>query len=239
VLANLPSNGAGRRLLDAGSGFRFFTALLAQRGFDVEACDQDASIGPRLDEVAARDDLSIDFTTQDLTQLRYPDASFDHICCVSVLEHTRDPAAIAREFQRCLKPGGSLLLTFDVSAAGDRDIPLVRVRELLDVLEGLFEPLHPFYGKQWLDESALESATELLRTTWFRKHQPERLPWRFVSRAYLHGLLRGRLRRPFFDLTVIAMALATREFEGDGNQPRESESDGGSSNVDATRSDRV
>ena len=42
---------------------------------------------------------------------------------------------------------------------------------------------------------------------WFRRYRPEMLPWRFVSRAGLKNLLRGRLGRPFFDLAVIGLVL--------------------------------
>lgn len=207
VLANLPVDGGGRRVLDAGSGYRFFTPLLAARGFEVDACDLDPSIGPRLDEVAARADLSIEFTTQDLTRLSYPDDCFDYVCCISVLEHTADPEQVVMEFQRCLAPGGILLLTFDVSVAGDRDISVDRARSLIEKWHHLFEPVHPFCGDQWLDPRTLGAATEPLRTSWFRRHRPDALPWRFVSRTFVRGLRRGRLRRPFFDLAVIGLAL--------------------------------
>ena len=208
VLGNLPLDGGGRRLLDAGSGYRFFTPMLAKRGFEVDACDLDPGIGPRLDEVAARDDLPIEFTSQDLTKMGYADASFDYICCVSVLEHAADPEGIAAEFHRCLKPGGTLLLTFDVSIRGDRHIPVPRARDLVGRLFELFTPRFPFAGRDWLeDASVLAESDEALRTTWFRRHRPELLPWRFLSRAFLQNLLRGRVGRPFFDLSVVGLVL--------------------------------
>jgi SAM-dependent methyltransferase len=207
VLANLPAEGSGRRILDAGSGYRFFVPMLARLGFDVDACDLDASLGPKYDEIAARYDVAIEFAQQDLARLTYADATFDYICCISVLEHTRDPAAIVREFERCLKPGGSLLLTFDVSVHGDRDIPLDAAKSLVGQLEEAFEPAQPFSGREYFDPDVLAEADEVLRTEWFRIYQPERLPWRFVSRAGLRNLLRGRIGRPFFDLAVVGMVL--------------------------------
>jgi len=207
VLANLPSDGIGRRILDAGSGFRFFAPLLARRGFDVEACDLDPSIGPKYDEVAARFDLSIDFSQQDLAKLTFPDDCFDHICCISVLEHAQDPVAIVRGFRRCLKVGGTPLLTFDVSVGGDRDIPIDAARDLVDVLEREFAPVTPFEDRSLFAPAVLGESEEVLRTEWFRRYQPELLPWRFVSRAGLRNLLRGRIGRPFFDLTVIGLVL--------------------------------
>ena len=42
--------------------------------------------------------------------LPYPDGSVDGFVCVAVLEHVPDPARALREMQRCLKPGGKVLL---------------------------------------------------------------------------------------------------------------------------------
>jgi len=216
VLANLPEDGLDRRILDAGSGYRFFTPLLARRGFDVDACDLDAAIGPKYDEIAAQYDLSIEFAQQDLAKLTYPADCFDHICCISVLEHTRDPAAILQEFHRCLKPGGTLLLTFDVSIHGDRDIPVAKAQDLVEQLERSFTPVTPFANPQYFDAALLAESDEVLRTSWFRRYHPELLPWRFVSRAGLRNLLRGRIGRPFFDLTVIGLVLRKDGQSGSG-----------------------
>jgi SAM-dependent methyltransferase len=207
VLANLPSEGIGRRILDAGSGYRFFAPMLARRGFEVDACDLEASIGPKYDEIAAQYDLAIEFTQQDLSKMTYPDESFDCISCISVLEHARNRVEIVREFRRCLKAGGTLLLTFDVSVGGERDIPLPAAKELIDLLEDEFAPATPFAGRQYLDPAILSRADEVLRTEWFRRYRPELLPWRFISRAGLTNLLQGRIGRPFFDLAVVGLVL--------------------------------
>jgi len=207
VVANLPAEGIGRRVLDAGSGYRFFAPMLARRGFEVDACDLDASIGPKYDEIAAQYDIAIEFTQQDLSKMTYPDESFDYICCVSVLEHIRDRAEIVREFRRCLKSGGSLLLTFDVSVHGERDIPVEGVKDLIDLLEEEFAPVTPFADRQYLDQAVISRADDLLRTKWFRRHRPELLPWRFFSRAGLKHVLRGKIGRPFFDLAVVGLVL--------------------------------
>jgi SAM-dependent methyltransferase len=207
VLANLPADGGGKRILDAGSGYRFFAPLLAKRGFEVDTCDLDASIGPKYDEIAARYDIAIEFTQQELSKVTYADDTFDFICCISVLEHTAAPDEIVREFRRCLKPGGKLLLTFDVSVHGDRDIPVAAARDLIRLLEQELTPATPFVGSEYLDESALACADEVLRTEWFRRHRPDLLPWRIISRASLQNLRRGRLGRPFFDLAVVGLVL--------------------------------
>ena len=213
VLANLPSDGAGRQLLDAGSGYRFLTPLFARRGFEVHACDVDASVGRRLDALAEQENLPIRFTRQDLARMDYPDESFDAIVCVSVLEHAHDPWPVVAELRRCLRAGGTLILTFDVSVRGDRDIPVHRARDLIELLERELEPRHAFTDSHLLDEAALATSEDVLRTEWFRRHQPELLPWRRISKTGLANLRRGRLGRPFFDLAVVGLILTKRPPE--------------------------
>jgi len=210
VLANLPADGTGKRILDAGCGYRFFAPLLAKRGFEVDTCDLDASIGPKYDEIAARHDIAIEFTQQDLATLSYADETFDFICCIGVLEHARDRAAIVRELRRCLKPGGMLLLTFGVSVHGEREISIAGTKELIHLLEQELIPMTPFCYSSHLDESVLSRDEEVLRTEWYRRHRPELLPWRIISRASLQNLRRGRFGRPFFDLAVVGLALSKR-----------------------------
>lgn len=47
----------------------------------------------------------------DVTRLSEPDASFDTILCLEVLEYVANPVAALREFRRVLRPGGTLVLS--------------------------------------------------------------------------------------------------------------------------------
>jgi len=210
TLANIPEDGGGLRILDAGSGYRFFTFMLAKRGFDLHACDLDASIGPRIRKTASKYDLSIDFTRQDLSNMDYPDALFDYVACISVLEHTGDPQAVVKELQRILKPGGRLLVTFDVSLDGDRDIPIEKVQQLLKVMERRFVGVYPFEDEDLLNTGVLNASEDILTTQWFREHAPELLPWRMISKTGLRNMVRGTFGRPFFSLSVMGMVLAKK-----------------------------
>ena len=63
-------------------------------------------------------DPALDLRIEDATALTFPDDTFDHCICVSVVEHIgggKDADAVS-EIWRVLKPGGTLHLTTDVAA---------------------------------------------------------------------------------------------------------------------------
>jgi SAM-dependent methyltransferase len=64
-------------------------------------------------------DPRLSLAVADATALPFPDASFDHCICVSVVEHIPDGGAATAlaEIWRVLRPGGTLHLTTDVSAS--------------------------------------------------------------------------------------------------------------------------
>jgi SAM-dependent methyltransferase len=55
----------------------------------------------------------IRYEHQDITQTTYPNARFDAITCLSVIEHGVDLAAYFKEMARILKPGGLLITSTD------------------------------------------------------------------------------------------------------------------------------
>jgi SAM-dependent methyltransferase len=68
-------------------------------------------------------DAGLDLRVEDATALSFPDATFDHCICISVVEHigaARDTVALA-ELWRVLAPGGILHLTTNV-ASTPRDV---------------------------------------------------------------------------------------------------------------------
>ena len=96
------------KALDAGSGITPFGHALAARGWDVTACDFD---GHLMRELAAADmasvyGSSVRYEQQDLTRLTYPDAAFDVVTSVSVIEHIGAPSdrTAFAELRRVLKP---------------------------------------------------------------------------------------------------------------------------------------
>jgi len=68
----------------------------------------------------------VEYIRADLTRLPFSDASFDLVSCISVLEHMPADTRVrgVQEMARVLKPGGQLLLTYDLQ---ERDL----TRELI------------------------------------------------------------------------------------------------------------
>lgn len=106
--------GAGKitgEILDMGAGSGYLTRLLSDarvrsglpRGKGLSACDMDA--GPFSAE-------GVPFTRCNVDEgLPYPDASFDAVVAIEVMEHTRTPYRVLGEIARVLRPGGMLIFS--------------------------------------------------------------------------------------------------------------------------------
>ncbi len=105
------------RVLNAGSGLTFFPFLVAEHfpGIQVLCCDDDSSLAEPYRHVHHCVAAGVSFKIAGLETLPYPDGSQDAIYCVSVLEHTTSYRAILNEFARILRPGGTLIVTFNDS----------------------------------------------------------------------------------------------------------------------------
>jgi glycosyltransferase involved in cell wall biosynthesis/SAM-dependent methyltransferase len=128
---------APMRVLDVGCGVVPLCNWLSRRGHHVTAIDPDAEIIDFLDRynLNAFYDSNVDFKVGHSEQLEFETASFDVVTCVSVLEHVvpgNDRLSLL-EIARVLKPGGQLILTFDVAPPpppdeGDTEWPADRRR---------------------------------------------------------------------------------------------------------------
>jgi SAM-dependent methyltransferase len=108
VIAEIPS---GARLLDAGAGEQKFKPLCAHLDYVAQDFGKYDGKGDNIGlHTGSWDQSTLDIVS-DITAIPMPDASFDAVLCVEVLEHLPDPLAALREFSRLLKAGGQLLLT--------------------------------------------------------------------------------------------------------------------------------
>jgi 2-polyprenyl-3-methyl-5-hydroxy-6-metoxy-1,4-benzoquinol methylase len=99
----------GRRVLDAGCGNAYGTALLARAGA-LELVGVDRASDVIHD---ARRDMPAKVTLDvgDVTSLDYDDGAFDLVVCFEVIEHLEDPGRALDEFRRVLSPHGLLAVS--------------------------------------------------------------------------------------------------------------------------------
>ena len=99
-MAEFPSRGDGRRVLDIGCGYGHIGDFLSQRGFDVTGVDYPGiSHSPEIQFV----DADLDHGLPPLQ------GTFDFIICADILEHLRDPLAMLLQVRKLLSPGGALI----------------------------------------------------------------------------------------------------------------------------------
>ncbi len=105
------------RILDIGSEKSAYPWLLAEKGFDVTVSDVTSSYWGLWK--SAQRSLGVRPTLKilDTQTLALPTASFDVYQSVSILEHVPDKAKALKEAARVVRPGGLLLMTFDICEA--------------------------------------------------------------------------------------------------------------------------
>ena len=94
-------------LLNAGCAWGYGTRFFAARAQHVAGIDVNAD----WIEVARERYPQIDFRTASLEAIPYPDAAFDVVVCLDVLEHVADEQRSLEEVFRVLRPGGGQILT--------------------------------------------------------------------------------------------------------------------------------
>jgi len=107
-----------RHILDFGSGTTFFPFYIAEHDHNVVCVDVDPIVESEMKNAIKNIRLkagAVSFRLIDGKELPFDDNSMDLIYSISVLEHIPDPAQIISEIHRVLKPGGHLLLTYDVA----------------------------------------------------------------------------------------------------------------------------
>lgn len=102
----------GARVADVGCGGGLLSESLARAGARVTGID----LGEKVIEVARlhlhESNLEIDYRVQSSAELAAAEpAGFDAVCCMELIEHVPDPAALVNDLAAMLKPGGRLFMS--------------------------------------------------------------------------------------------------------------------------------
>ena len=89
----------------------------------------------------------------DVTDIRYPDDTFDVLYCSHVLEHVPDDRRAMREFFRVLKPGGWAVLQVPITAPVTFEDPTVTTAEERERVFGQHDHVRR-YGPDYVDRLA-------------------------------------------------------------------------------------
>jgi 2-polyprenyl-6-hydroxyphenyl methylase/3-demethylubiquinone-9 3-methyltransferase len=102
----------GARVADVGCGGGLLSEALARAGAKVTGID----LGAKVIDVAKlhlhESGLSVDYRVQSSAELAAAEPeSFDVVCCMELIEHVPDPAALVNDLAAMLKPGGRLFMS--------------------------------------------------------------------------------------------------------------------------------
>lgn len=115
-VAKLVQAGGAKKVLDFGCGPGSFLAVLGEAVPGVDATGVDIA-SPQIDfavkNIATKFPGNIRFQLLNGEKLPYPDATFDAVTCIEVIEHIHPflAAKILAEARRVLKPEGTFILT--------------------------------------------------------------------------------------------------------------------------------
>jgi 2-polyprenyl-6-hydroxyphenyl methylase/3-demethylubiquinone-9 3-methyltransferase len=100
------------RVADVGCGGGLLSEALARAGAKVTGID----LSEKVIEIAKlhlyESELSVDYRVQSSSDLAAVEpAGFDAVCCMELIEHVPDPAALVNDLAAMLKPGGWLFMS--------------------------------------------------------------------------------------------------------------------------------
>jgi ubiquinone/menaquinone biosynthesis C-methylase UbiE len=168
---------AGLRCLDLGSDNGIVSLMLRQAGGEWSSGDLTEEAVGSIRELVERDVHLVQGS-----RLPFPDASFDRVAVVDMLEHVPDEEAFVAELARVMRPGGRLV----VNTPHLKRTALRRLRDRLGLTDEAHGHLRPGYTAERL--RALLEARERFRV------QAHHTYSRFFSELVDTGLNAGLAR---------------------------------------------
>lgn len=98
--------GKNSKILDYGCGSGFLAGILQERGYDTSGVD----VSPEAIEFG-KDKGIKNLSIVSGVKTNYPDASFDLVLAMDVIEHVEDDYLVMMELARILKPDGLAIIT--------------------------------------------------------------------------------------------------------------------------------
>jgi SAM-dependent methyltransferase len=219
ALASL-SELSGERLLDVGCADGTYTRILAEHFDAVDAVDVEPERLEVFAAALASGPLAAKVRVREMSAewLAFPDATFDVVTAIEVLEHVRDLDRALAEIARVLRPGGRFLLT-----TPNRLFPFETHGVLIGGGRRLPPPRVPFVT--WVPPLHRRVADARAFTAWGLARQVQRHGFAKIGGTYIMPPFDrspiGRRLRPVVDaverspLRVFSMAhaLAFRRLE--------------------------
>ncbi len=114
------------RLLDVGTGYGFFLALMHARRWEV--------MGLEISPTGARygqERWGLQILPQPWEKASFPEKEFDVVTALYVIEHLPDPLAFLREVHRILRPGGMIVLRYPHTTPIKDILSIMRIKNHL------------------------------------------------------------------------------------------------------------
>jgi SAM-dependent methyltransferase len=173
---------SGRRVLDAGCGDGYGTALLASAGAA-------SVVGVDIDEATiahARERYGHAFEVADVAELPFDDGSFDFVVCFETIEHVSDSERALAELRRVLVDDGLLAIStpnrLEYLVENEFHVREFSPEEFTSLLDPYFPERAWLYQQNWL-------LSAILREDGLRTRDDEPLD---ISLAKASGLEPGR-----------------------------------------------
>jgi SAM-dependent methyltransferase len=136
---------AGKTNLDIGADNGVISYLLRQRGGRWSSADLDERAVASIRQLVGNEVYQLDGATTP-----FSDRSFDQVVIVDYLEHISDDRAFARELERIVKPGGTVIVNVPHLQPGS---PLNRLRHRIGLTDEWHGHLRPGYTVESLRDT--------------------------------------------------------------------------------------